>query len=127
MEVKEPKALFNVLGSFFILPRQNPAKKSGSTRSEFCEILSLKPLSFRKILLAFRICISAYRKCSGGGGSVRKCKYGLGFANPFPKNQGKDSGTPEGRPTFWLVQSLFVLLWCPEWGSNPHGYEATKF
>ena len=41
-------------------PRQNPAKKSGSTRSEFCEILSPTPPAFRKISLAFRICISAH-------------------------------------------------------------------
>mgnify|MGYP003450490966 CR=1 FL=1 len=41
-------------------PRQNPAKKSESTRSEFCEILSPTPPAFRKISLAFRICISAH-------------------------------------------------------------------
>jgi len=39
-------------------------QKSGSTRSEFCEILSPTPPAFRKISLAFRICISAPRLIS---------------------------------------------------------------
>ena len=53
----------------FIFLVARPAKKSGSTRSEFCEILSPKPPAFCKISLAFRI--SALRlispqKISGG-------------------------------------------------------------
>ena len=44
----------------FFMPAKIPPKKSGSTRSEFCEILSPTPPAFRKISLAFRICISAH-------------------------------------------------------------------
>ncbi len=41
---------------FFLHARRNfHQKNQGSTRSEFCEILSPKPPAFRKISLAFRI------------------------------------------------------------------------